>query len=136
MICVDTTFLIDLWRERDLVNANTKKLLALHAGDEVAVPAHAAGEFLEGGANLSDERFKQSLIFLRMFRIGEIGLETARHYAMIVAQLRKSIKLQGMSKPDLWIAAWAVEHGAPLATRNIRHFEPVTGLQILSYDSL
>jgi predicted nucleic acid-binding protein len=135
MICVDTTFLIDLWRERDLANTGTKNLLASHAGEELVVPAHAAGEFLEGGATVSEDRFRQSLLFLRLFRIGEVGLETAHHYALIVARLRKNSLLQGLSKPDLWIAAWAIEHGVPVATRNLRHFERVNGLQLIPYDS-
>ena len=135
MICVDTTYLIDLWRQRNLADASTRTLLEMHSGEEIAVSAHAAGEFLEGGATVSSDRLRDSLLFLRLFRIGEVGLETARHYALIVARLRTESLLQGLSKPDLWIAAWAIEHGAPLATRNVQHFERIAGLQLLRYDS-
>jgi predicted nucleic acid-binding protein len=77
MICVDTTFLVDLWRERGLETSATRRLLAEHPGEELAVPAHAAAEFLEGGAAVSPQRLAESLAFLRAFSIGTIGVETA-----------------------------------------------------------
>jgi predicted nucleic acid-binding protein len=133
LICVDTTFLVDLWRQRDLPNAPPKDLLNAHPGAEFAVPAHAAGEFLEGGAAISAQRLEQSLAFLRLFRVGAADVETAYRYATIVAELRHSSSLAGRSKPDLWIAAWAVQHAAPLATRNIQHFSDIPGLDLIGY---
>ena len=133
MICLDTTFLVDLWREKDLATSAARRLLAGHPGEEIAVPAHAAGEFLEGGAAVSPQRLADSLAFLRLFRVKKVGLETALRYARIVAQLRRSTALTGRSKPDLWIAAWAAEHSAPLATRNVKHFEGIPGLQLIAY---
>lgn len=135
MICVDTTFLVDLWRGRDLPDSPPRALLAANAGEVFAVPAHAAGEFLEGGATISTERLDQSLAFLRAFRIGTVDLETARRYAVIVAALRRESALAGRSKPDLWVAAWAIQHGASLATRNTRHFAGIPGLELLEYAS-
>jgi predicted nucleic acid-binding protein len=133
MICVDTTFLVDLWRDRDLPDCRSRNLLTTHPGEVFAVPAHAAGEFLEGGAAVSQERLEQSLAFLRLFRIGEVGIETAHRYAVIVAGLRKESRLVGRSKPDLWVAAWAVQNGAPLATRNTRRFRGIPGLELIEY---
>jgi len=133
MICVDTTFLVDLWRERDVPASASRFLLTNRPGEEFAVPAHAAGEFLEGGAMVSPERLEQSLAFLRLFRVGEVGVETAHRYAVIVSVLRREFALAGRSKPDLWIAAWAVQHGAPLATRNTKHFRDIPGLELISY---
>jgi predicted nucleic acid-binding protein len=60
----------------------------------------------------------ESAAFLRLFRIGEIGIETALHYARIIAKLRGDASLVGRSKPDLWIAAWAVEHGSTRYTKS------------------
>jgi predicted nucleic acid-binding protein len=133
MICVDTTFLVDLWREKDLATSAARGLLDGHAGEEFVVPAHCAGEFLGGGAAVSPQRLGDSLAFLRLFRIGEVGLETALRYARIVAELRRAAALAGHSKPDLWIAAWAAEHAAPLATRNAKHFQDIPGLQLVGY---
>ena len=133
MICVDTTFLIDLWRQKESPTSSARRLLSAHSGEEFAVPAHAAGEFLEGGAAISKQRLAESLHFLRLFRIGDVGAETALRYAGIVAHLRRRSTLVGRSKPDLWIAAWAVQHAAPLATRNARHFEDVPDLALIKY---
>lgn len=133
MICLDTTFLVDLWRQKNRPTSGARSLLGNHPGEDFAVSSHAAGEFLEGGAAVSRERFSESLQFLRLFRIGETGLETALRYAEIVAHLRRRSTLTGHSKPDLWIAAWAVQHNAPLATRNTKHFENVPDLKLLTY---
>lgn len=133
MICVDTTFLVDLWRSKDAADSPARALLEAHPGEDMAVPAHAAGEFLEGGATVSEARLAESLEFLRLFRIGEVGVETALRYARIVAHLRGEASLAGRSKPDLWIAAWAVQHTAPLATRNPGHFGDVPGLTLIRY---
>jgi predicted nucleic acid-binding protein len=133
MLCVDTTFLIDLWRDKNRSDAPARVFLYRHRGEDFVVPAHAAGEFLEGGASVSSERLADSLAFVRLFRIGEVGLETALHYARIVAALREADALSGRSKPDLWLAAWAVEHAAPLVTRNARDFSDVDGLDVLEY---
>jgi predicted nucleic acid-binding protein len=133
VICVDTTFLVDLWREKDLPTSPARAVLAAHPGEDFAVPAHAAGEFLEGGAAISPQRLADSLQFLRLFRIGEVGIETAVRYARIVARLRGGSALIGRSKPELWIAAWALQHAAPLATRNRKHFGDIAELTLIGY---
>ena len=133
MICVDTTFLVDLWREKNRSTSPARVLLGAQPGEDFVVPAHAAGEFLEGGAAVSRQRLEESLQFLRLFRIGGGDVETALQYARIVAHLRRESKLSGRSKPDLWIAAWAVQHAAPLATRNAKHFSGIPGLALIEY---
>ena len=82
---------------------------------------------------MSRQRFDESLAFLRLFRIGEVSLETAVRYAAIVAELRERAELAGRSKPDLWIAAWAVQHNASLVTRNAKHFGGIPGLELILY---
>jgi predicted nucleic acid-binding protein len=133
MISLDTTFLVDLWRGKDIPTSPPRQLVEARLGEEFVVPAHAAGEFLEGGAAVSRQRFEQSLAFLRLFRVGEVTVETAARYALVVASLRLSSDLSGRSKPDLWIAAWAIQHSAPLVTRNLRHFSGIPGLELIGY---
>jgi predicted nucleic acid-binding protein len=134
MICLDTTFVIDLWRNSANADHPAIRFLSHHGGETCTVPAHAVGEFLEGGAVISHERYSESLAFIRKFRIGEITLETAQHYAKIVSRLRSESKLSGISKPDIWIAAWSIEHASSLVTRNPRHFVNIEHLSVLSYD--
>jgi len=133
MICLDTTFLVDLWRNKGAEDHPTVAILNRHRGETFAVPCHAAGEFLEGAACVSEERLRDGVRFIRLFEIGAAGLETAEHYARIVSDLRSRSLLAGTSKADMWIAAWAVEHGSALATRNQKHFKNVAGLRLLVY---
>ena len=85
------------------------------------------------GAAVSHERLAESLAFLRLFRVGDVDVETAHRYATIVADLRHGSGLAGRSKPDLWIAAWAVQHAAPLVTRNTKHFKGIPDLELTDY---
>lgn len=62
-----------------------------------------------------------------------VDMETAVHYAQIVSHLRLRSSLSGRSKPDLWIAAWAVQHAAARATRNAMHFEDLPNLVVIGY---
>ncbi len=133
MICLDTTFLVDLWRNRSVPSHSTKEVMAQRRAEIFVVPIPAAGEFLEGAAFISQARFQEGLLFLRQFEWGDITIETAKHYAMIVADLRNQKLLSGISKFDLWIAAWTIEHSAELVTRNFRHFQNVQGLKWISY---
>lgn len=133
MICLDTTFLIDLWRNRLESSHPTKNILTQKRAEVFAVPVVAAGEFLEGAATISQTRLQDGLFFLRQFALGDITIETAQHYANITADLRKRNLLLGISKFDLWIAAWAIEHNAELITRNHRHFQNVAALKLISY---
>lgn len=133
MICLDTTFLVDLWRDHRSAGSSARTLLERHSGEEFVVPCHAAGEFLEGGATISEERLAESLRFLRLFRTGDVTMETALRYARIVSHLRSVGGLSGRSKPDLWIAAWAAQNASPLATRNAKHFNGIPGLDVLPY---
>ena len=133
MICLDTTFLIDAWRNRRKPGHATHQFVLAHDGEDLVVPVPAAGEFLEGSAYVSVERLKESIQFIRGYEIGDLNFETAVHFAGIVAQLRHDKVLQGPSDFDLWIAAWAVQHGTRLATRNVKHFEMVPGLRLVAY---
>jgi tRNA(fMet)-specific endonuclease VapC len=54
--------------------------------------------------------------------------------AMIYARLSHELRLKGRPIPenDIWIAAIAMEHGLPLATRDA-HFGDVPGLQLVRW---
>lgn len=62
-----------------------------------------------------------------------MSMETAGCYAHIVSDLRKRNLLKGASKADLWLAACALEHKAKVATQNVKHFEMVSGLDLVSF---
>ncbi len=131
MICLDTDFLIDLWRSRRRPDHPARQTLARYPNQVLAVCVPVAGEFLEGAACVSEDRLKDAVVFLSLFQVSGLSMQTAVQYARTVADLRRQGSLAGASKADLWIAAWAVEHDALLATRNRRHFERVKGLRII-----
>ncbi len=108
-----------------------RKTLSRHPGEVRVVCAAVAGDFLEGTAFVSGDRLNEALVFLSLFESSDISKPTAIRYARTVTALRRQGTLAGASKADLWIAAWALEHQAMLATRNRRHFERVEGLRII-----
>lgn len=133
MICLDTTFLIDLWRNRRDKTHGTIRLLGGNPEEIFVVPAMAAGEFLEGAAYVSELRYREALAFLSAFEFGAFTPRTASQYAKLTAQLRHKNHLRGRSQADLWIAAYALENRAALASHNRRHFEGIAGLDLMDY---
>jgi len=131
MICLDTSFLIELWRHRDASEHRAVRTVARHAADVLVVPVPAAGEFLERAAHVSSQRLKEGIEFLSNFRAGGLDRDTAVCYAELVAELRRNKGLEGISKFDAWIAAWARQHGAAVLTDNPRHFRRYAGLEVL-----
>jgi predicted nucleic acid-binding protein len=71
------------------------------------------------------------LRFLRDFTVLVPDEQTAWRASRIARHLRE--EGVGIGDHDVWIAATALEHDLPLVTRNLRHFQRVEGLQILSY---
>jgi predicted nucleic acid-binding protein len=132
MICLDTDFLIALWRSRGNPEHPARKVLARHPGEVLVVCVPAAGEFLEGAALVSEERLRDAVQFLHLFEVSGLTLQTAVQYARTVADLRRRSLLAGASKVDVWIAAWALQHNALLATQNVKHFRQVPGLKLVS----
>ena len=133
MICLDTDFLVALWRSRNIAEHPARQTLARHPGEVLVVCVPVAGEFLEGAAFISDDRLKDAIRFIRLFEVSGLSIQTAVHYAQVVADLRRRNLLAGSSKADMWIAAWALEHRASLATQNTRHFSRIPGLKLLSF---
>ncbi len=136
MICIDTTVLIDEFRARGEEQAPVNQAFLAHGAEILIVPAVAAGEFLDGAAMISEQRFQQAMQILRLRKVAGVDLETAQHYGKIVSFLRKGKLLAGRSPNDLWIAATARAHGARLLTRNPSDFDQIPQLEILGYGGL
>lgn len=85
MICLDTTFLVHLWRHQGDREHPVHRVLFDHPTEVFAVPVIAAGEFLEGAAFVSDQRLADGVRFLGMFLIGEASFETSRRYATLTS---------------------------------------------------
>jgi predicted nucleic acid-binding protein len=55
---------------------------------------------------------------------------TAQHWAEVTAHRRR------IGRPiecgDAWIGTTAVRHGIPLVTHNVRHYQDIPGLKVIS----
>ena len=86
------------------------------------------GELASGAAE-NERPGWESLI--APFGILPIDLEVCWSYGRTFRYLADNGMLIGAN--DLWIAAAALAHSLPLATRNARHFKRVPGLQVIEY---
>jgi tRNA(fMet)-specific endonuclease VapC len=123
---IDTDLVIDGLHNRSMAI----RLFESLALSSLSVSIISLGELYEGAYIFPNP--EQHLVNLRQFLDGfqVLGLndEVMMHFARERAMLRR----QGLLIPDfdLVIAATAVTHGLTLVTRNLRHFERITDLQV------
>ena len=147
-LAFDTTFLIDLQRERRSWHRDrTRERGAVQSGGShayVAGPAHrflaaapdlelylsptVLGEFAEG---FSDPEHPLLKTVRDQHLLLPIDERTALAYGRIARELRQAGRLIGAN--DLWIAATSVRYALPLVTANTARFGRVTGLEVISY---
>lgn len=129
-VALDTTFLIDLQRERRRGDGQGPAQRFLERDRELRLhlPAVALGEFAEG---FEDPGHPVLQACRELHVLLEVDEETALHYGRITRSLRREGRLPGSN--DLWIAATALRHELPLVTRDGEHFGRVEGLEILGY---
>ena len=130
MECViDTTVLIDLWRNqrRPVVWLHIERAVG---GRDIRLPWMAEAEFLRGAIY---KRFDPEVV--RAFLAPFDPLPILRGHVRRVAETAADLQRRGLEigVADLWIAAAALEHGVPVVTRNSDHFNRVAGLQVLGY---
>ena len=105
--------------------------------EDVAITAMNEAEILHGLARLPDGRRKQQLqqsweaLAAELFagRIWPFTSEAAHWYAELLRQRERLAR--PMATADAVIAAIALAHGAPLATRNVSDFAAI-GLQLIN----
>jgi tRNA(fMet)-specific endonuclease VapC len=129
-VAFDTTFLIDLQRERSLGDREgpAHEFLASEPDLEVHLPVVALGEFAEGFANADDPVLRSVRELHVVLPVDE---STALAYGWMVRTLRQTGMLPGSN--DLWIAASAMRHELPLVTGNARAFRRIDGLEVIVY---
>lgn len=119
----DTCVLIDLQRQ----NAAAERLQDRYPDVQLELSFIAAAEFLIGFESSPEHGMR----ILAEFNVKPMTSDTSQLYALIWNRLKRDGNLIGPNY--LWIAATCMEHGLPLLTRNVREFERVPGLEILSY---
>ena len=124
----DTTFLIDLQKERNR-NGRAHRFLAAHGDAFFHWSSVAVGEFAEGFVTKNDPLLQR---YLRFGTVLPVDLNTALIYAQVARYLlRTSGKLIGTN--DVWIASTAIRYGLPLVTRNQDHFDRIPNLIVMVY---
>jgi tRNA(fMet)-specific endonuclease VapC len=134
LIHLDTSFLVDLLRERSRgLDGPATRLLDRFAGEELGVSVFVACELLAGAelsANPAGERARvQSLLAALHTEFPDERFAAA--YGRLFVWLSRSGGRIGSM--DLLIATAAVVAAAPLVTRNSRHFGRVPELETVAY---
>jgi tRNA(fMet)-specific endonuclease VapC len=98
----------------------------------LAVPVTVLGEYRYG--LLSSKKHARLTDWLSGLLPEVRVLETTERTTAVYARLRRQLRAAGAPIPenDVWIAAAAVEHSLPLATRD-KHFALVRGLEVLDW---
>lgn len=124
----DTTFLIDLQRERKFKIGTAQHFLRNNINYPIFISVVAFGEYGEGFASQTDPVFRSVIVHFEILPLTE---QTGSIYSLLIRELRAEGKLIGTN--DLWTASVALEYGFPLVTKNRVHFARIPGLQIRSY---
>ena len=128
-LSVDTTFLIDLQRERVAgIEGPAHTLLARDPEVELFLPSVALGEFAEG---FEDADHPVLRVVRELHVLLPIDEETALTYGRLTRHLRGRGELLGAN--DLWIAASTLRHGLPLVTAAAADFRRVPELELVAY---
>jgi tRNA(fMet)-specific endonuclease VapC len=126
---LDTTFLIDLYREaRRGGEGPAAAFLSAHLEEPAQLSIVTVGEFAEG---FPPTEHTLCADLLRHYSFLDITEAVAWQYAAVSRKLRE--RGERIGDNDLWIAATALVHGSPLVTRNRSDFRRIEHLQILSY---
>lgn len=128
-LSVDTTFLIDLQRERRKAQGGpAHALLQRDTEVELFLSAVALGEFAEG---FEDENAP----VLRAVRDYHAHLPVDERTALVYGRITRELRERGtlIGSNDLWIAATSVRHALPLATANTADFRRIPGLEVVAY---
>lgn len=131
----DSSFLIDLLRERRRgEDGPAHRLLStLPTDEEARVSVHAVCE-LYVGVELAQRREEERRRVEHLLSTLAIQVPDET-FAPIYARLLVDLQARGatLATMDLLIATAALCEGAPLVTRNPRHFERVPGLEVITY---
>ena len=118
---------------------DTNIIIAFFSGEKAVTQHIARSEIFVSSTVLGELHFgahKSTQAASNEMRIEEFAssalvlscdAETARHYGQIKDRLR--LKGRPIPENDIWIAASAMQHDLPLATRD-DHFKEVDGLRI------
>jgi len=129
-LSLDTTFLIDLQRERSKGKEGgpAHRFLERSADAELFLSTVALGEFAEGFSSAEHP-------LVQLVRRQHVPLPVDERTALIYAGLVRELRARGLliGTNDLWIGASSLRYQLPIVTANEEHFRRIDGLEVLSY---
>ena len=137
MYLLDTSFLIDLAREKEDGRSQATLLLeGLPESPILYVSAITLGQLAVGEHLASSQRGRKRNATLRewitaLCEILSFQPNHAEHFGRIAALLHRKSRL--IPESDVQLAATAVAEGLTLITRDRRHFGRIPGLRVQGY---
>ncbi len=132
MVCLDTTFLADLLRER----AEARRVLddLERAGRAYATTVISIGELVRGAWAQPQHARRLAVIgkLVQEIVVWEVNLAAAYQYGQLKAELQRAGRSVG--DRDLLIASTALAYGeSRIVTRDVRDFSRIPGVEVVSY---
>ena len=131
MVCLDSTFIIDVLRG----DAAALKLLKQFEKNCVGIeiPAPVLME-IRSGIALNQEPKREEQIYQKV-AASAIILDLDESSATLAADIQVSLILAGEMIPvtDIMVGAIALANNEPLVTRNVKHFRRIPKLDIRTY---
>lgn len=121
---LDTDVIVDVLRRHPAVS----RRLAEASPDDFGIPSVSIAELTYGAERSSNPARAHALwrAFVAPYPIVPFDREAAEHHG----RLRFALRHEPIGERDLLIAAIAVAKGLTVATRNVREFGRVPGLQV------
>jgi tRNA(fMet)-specific endonuclease VapC len=124
IVCLDTSVLIEYYRKKD----KAKSLFLKLTKDYSLFAVSTITEYeIYSGSNPEQDKFWDD--FFKLVLVLPFDSETNKIAVKIARELKA--KNKSIEIPDLFIASTALKNNLKLATLNKKHFERVTGLDLL-----
>lgn len=131
MVCLGTTFLVDFLRGDEQAKQVLDELEVASDVASIATPT-----LMELQASIALNRRGQSEAELvKKVKDSCVVLPLCEKAAIRAGNIEANLILAGETIPpvDIMIAAIALEHGEAVLTRNVKHFNRVSGLEVRTY---
>ena len=132
MVGVDTTFLIDLFRNDEKAINVLEKLS--RRGERVATTVINMAELYRGAFlhPKTDEKLAEIEELKDLLVILDMRIESAKYYGKIYAQLKNKGKMA--NDRDILIASIFLSFGErKIVTRDKKHFSEIEGIEVITY---
>ena len=135
MVCLDTSFIIDILRGKISISEVKNKFDSLN--EQIFIPSPAIIELVRGLylrdsiKNIKENEKENINNFLSSFQVLDLRKESAIKTGEIEAELRNMGEIIDLE--DIMIGAIALTNNETVITKNKKHFKKIKNLRIESY---